>query len=175
MATRKTPTGSRAKTMRVRGTLMPQRMMKEPSSMIREMNRSSGIRVAKAFTNKEGEIRKFEHRNGEFVEARSNAYKVMGQFSASTNFFTAARGAHQGQGFAAADVQVDVPQDLGVVVVGEAHPLKGDVAPGLLVAHGDGAGVVSLLRLVHDLAKALEAGDPLLELLDKGQQPADGV
>ena len=87
----------------------------------------------------------------------------------------AARGAHQGQGFAAADVQVDVPQDLGVVVVGEAHPLKGDVAPGLLVAHGDGAGVVSLLGLVHDLAKALEAGDPLLELLDKGQQPADGV
>lgn len=51
-------------------------------------NSISGIRVAKAFTNKEGEIRKFEHRNGEFVEARSDAYKVMGQFSASTNFFT---------------------------------------------------------------------------------------
>ncbi|WP_105205340.1 ABC transporter ATP-binding protein [Neobittarella massiliensis] len=51
-------------------------------------NSISGIRVAKAFTGEKNERRKFERRNREFVTARSEAFRVMGQFSASTGFFT---------------------------------------------------------------------------------------
>ncbi len=48
----------------------------------------SGIRVTKAFTNSEKEAEKFDVGNGAFVEARSRAYKKMGQFHSLTTFIT---------------------------------------------------------------------------------------
>ncbi|MBQ7338445.1 MAG: ABC transporter ATP-binding protein [Clostridia bacterium] len=48
----------------------------------------SGIRVTKAFTNAEKEKEKFEVGNGNFVEARRDAYRAMGQFHSSTSFIT---------------------------------------------------------------------------------------
>lgn len=48
----------------------------------------AGIRVTKAFTNSAKEEEKFEKGNGEFVEARRDAYKAMGQFHSSTTFVT---------------------------------------------------------------------------------------
>ncbi len=48
----------------------------------------SGIRVTKAFTNAEKEKEKFEEGNNEFVEARRDAYKAMGQFHSATSFIT---------------------------------------------------------------------------------------
>ncbi len=48
----------------------------------------SGIRVTKAFTNAEKEKEKFEAGNNEFVEARRDAYKAMGQFHSATSFIT---------------------------------------------------------------------------------------
>lgn len=48
----------------------------------------TGIRVTKAFHNREEEIRKFELGNQQFVEARSRAYKATGQFGSSTAFIT---------------------------------------------------------------------------------------
>lgn len=48
----------------------------------------TGIRVTKAFTNAEKEYEKFEVGNGEFVQARREAYKSMGQFHSSTSFVT---------------------------------------------------------------------------------------
>lgn len=48
----------------------------------------AGIRVTKAFTNSRKEEEKFEIGNGEFVEARREAYKAMGQFHSSTTFVT---------------------------------------------------------------------------------------
>lgn len=48
----------------------------------------SGIRVTKAFTNAEKEMEKFEQGNAEFVEARRDAYKAMGQFFSATSFIT---------------------------------------------------------------------------------------
>ncbi|MBP5693928.1 MAG: ABC transporter ATP-binding protein, partial [Bacilli bacterium] len=48
----------------------------------------SGIRVTKAFNNSEKEIAKFEESNKSYVEARSRAYKKMGQFQSSTMFIT---------------------------------------------------------------------------------------
>lgn len=48
----------------------------------------SGIRVTKAFTNVAKEKEKFEVGNEEFVEARRDAYKAMGQFHSSTSFIT---------------------------------------------------------------------------------------
>ncbi len=48
----------------------------------------TGIRVTKAFHNREEEIRKFELGNQQFVEAKSRAYKAMGQFGSSTAFIT---------------------------------------------------------------------------------------
>lgn len=46
----------------------------------------SGIRVTKAFTNKEKEIDKFEVGNKDYVKSRSKAYKAMGMFHSSTSF-----------------------------------------------------------------------------------------
>ncbi|MCI5745041.1 MAG: ABC transporter ATP-binding protein/permease [Erysipelotrichaceae bacterium] len=46
----------------------------------------SGIRVTKAFTNKDKEIEKFEVGNNDYVVSRSKAYKAMGLFSSSTSF-----------------------------------------------------------------------------------------
>lgn len=48
----------------------------------------TGIRVTKAFTNSEEELRKFEIGNKKFVKSRSKAYKAMGQFASSTAFVT---------------------------------------------------------------------------------------
>lgn len=48
----------------------------------------SGIRVTKAFTNADKESEKFEVGNGEFIEARREAYKAMGQFHSGTAFIT---------------------------------------------------------------------------------------
>lgn len=48
----------------------------------------SGIRVTKAFTNAKEEEDKFEQGNGEFVEARRDAYKAMGLFESTTFFIT---------------------------------------------------------------------------------------
>lgn len=48
----------------------------------------TGIRVTKAYQNSEEEIRKFEIGNRQFIEARSRAYKAMGQFGSSTAFIT---------------------------------------------------------------------------------------
>ncbi len=48
----------------------------------------SGIRVTKAFTNAAKEEEKFEVGNGEFVEARRDAYKAMALFGSSTSFIT---------------------------------------------------------------------------------------
>ncbi len=48
----------------------------------------SGIRVTKAFTNADKEMEKFEVGNEEFVSARKEAYKAMGQFHSSNSFVT---------------------------------------------------------------------------------------
>lgn len=48
----------------------------------------SGIRVTKAFTNAKKEEEKFEVGNTEFVSARKDSYKAMGQFHSSTSFVT---------------------------------------------------------------------------------------
>ena len=48
----------------------------------------SGIRVTKAFTNSQEEIRKFEKGNGLFVSARKEAYNVMGRFHSFSSFIT---------------------------------------------------------------------------------------
>ncbi len=48
----------------------------------------SGIRVTKAFTNACKEEEKFEEGNREFVEARREAYRSMGQFHSTTSFVT---------------------------------------------------------------------------------------
>ena len=46
----------------------------------------SGIRVTKAFTNKDKEMEKFEQGNKDYVNSRSKAYKAMGMFHSSTSF-----------------------------------------------------------------------------------------
>ena len=46
----------------------------------------SGIRVTKAFNNKNKEIEKFDKGNIDYVNSRSKAYKAMGLFQSSTNF-----------------------------------------------------------------------------------------
>ncbi len=49
-------------------------------------NSISGIRVSKAFSNKENEIEKFEANNNAFQIARRKAYKVMALFFSGTSF-----------------------------------------------------------------------------------------
>lgn len=49
-------------------------------------NSISGIRVSKAFSNKENEIEKFEHNNEKFKKARKKAYKVMAEFHVGSSF-----------------------------------------------------------------------------------------
>ena len=46
----------------------------------------TGIRVTKAFTNKDKELEKFEKGNIDYVASRSKAYKAMGMFHSSTSF-----------------------------------------------------------------------------------------
>ena len=48
----------------------------------------SGIRVTKAFTNTEKEQEKFEVGNEQFMSARKDAYKAMGEFHSATTFVT---------------------------------------------------------------------------------------
>lgn len=48
----------------------------------------SGARVAKAFTNEEYEIEKFEKGNGIFITSKKAYYKTMGFFHAGMEFFT---------------------------------------------------------------------------------------
>lgn len=48
----------------------------------------SGIRVTKAFTNSTREKEKFAASNKEFVEARTLAYKAMGEFLSTTSFLS---------------------------------------------------------------------------------------
>ena len=49
-------------------------------------NSISGIRVSKAFSNKENEIEKFNLNNSRFQEARRKAYKVMAEFHVGSSF-----------------------------------------------------------------------------------------
>jgi len=49
-------------------------------------NSISGIRVSKAFSNKENEIEKFQKNNNAFQVARKKAYKVMAIFFSGTSF-----------------------------------------------------------------------------------------
>lgn len=49
-------------------------------------NSISGIRVSKAFSNKENEIEKFETNNNKFLKARKKAYKVMAEFHVGSSF-----------------------------------------------------------------------------------------
>lgn len=51
-------------------------------------NSISGIRVSKAFVNKEEEIKKFKKNNLQFKEAREEAYKVMGEYVSGMTFLT---------------------------------------------------------------------------------------
>ncbi|MBO4847571.1 MAG: ABC transporter ATP-binding protein [Clostridia bacterium] len=48
----------------------------------------SGARVAKAFTNEEYEIEKFDNGNKRYIHAKSMNYKAMGQFMCGMEFFT---------------------------------------------------------------------------------------
>lgn len=49
-------------------------------------NSISGIRVSKAFSNKEIELEKFNKNNSKFQEARRKAYKVMAEFHVGSTF-----------------------------------------------------------------------------------------
>lgn len=51
-------------------------------------NSLSGIRVVKSFTNEEYEIERFNLANGLFREARKNAFKTLGEYSAGLNFLS---------------------------------------------------------------------------------------
>lgn len=51
-------------------------------------NSISGIRVSKAFVNKEDELEKFKKSNVEFKKAREGAYKVMAEYVSGMTFLT---------------------------------------------------------------------------------------
>ena len=66
---------------------------RESQAAIAQINGSlqssiAGIRVTKAFTNSNKETEKFEEGNGQFMEARRDAYKAMGQFHSVTTMIT---------------------------------------------------------------------------------------
>ncbi len=66
---------------------------KESRQSLAEINAAlessiSGIRVTKAFTNKQEEERKFEIGNLKFLTARKSAYNLMGRFHSFTTFIT---------------------------------------------------------------------------------------
>ncbi len=48
----------------------------------------SGARVAKAFTNEEYEVEKFERGNDSYIRAKGKNYRAMGQFMSGMEFFT---------------------------------------------------------------------------------------
>lgn len=66
------------------------RKVKEGMAVINSQIESSisGARVAKAFTNEDYEISKFEQGNGIFVNSKSAYYKTIGMFMAGMEFFT---------------------------------------------------------------------------------------
>ena len=73
--------------------LRMRRAFKASSQAIAAINASlessiSGIRVTKAFTNSAREKEKFAASNREFVEARTGAYKAMGEFLSTTSFLS---------------------------------------------------------------------------------------
>lgn len=49
----------------------------------------SGVRVAKAFSNEEHEIERFDTGNEHYIKAKKNYYKAMGVFTMGMDFFTA--------------------------------------------------------------------------------------
>jgi ATP-binding cassette subfamily B protein len=51
-------------------------------------NSISGIRVSKAFVNKDEELEKFKVSNSQFKKARESAYKVMAEYISGMTFFT---------------------------------------------------------------------------------------
>ncbi len=66
---------------------------RESQAAIAQINGSlqssiAGIRVTKAFTNEEKETEKFEEGNSQFMLARKDAYKAMGQFHSTTTMIT---------------------------------------------------------------------------------------
>ncbi len=66
---------------------------RESQAAIAQINASlqssiAGIRVTKAFTNSGKETEKFEEGNAQFMEARRDAYKAMGQFHSVTTMIT---------------------------------------------------------------------------------------
>lgn len=66
---------------------------RESQAAIAQINASlqssiAGIRVTKAFNNADKETEKFEEGNAQFMEARRNAYKAMGQFHSVTTMIT---------------------------------------------------------------------------------------
>ncbi len=66
---------------------------RESQAAIAQINGSlqssiAGIRVTKAFTNSGKETEKFEEGNAQFMEARRDAYKAMGQFHSVTTMIT---------------------------------------------------------------------------------------
>jgi len=79
-------------------------------------NSISGIRVAKAFTNEDYEIRKFDDNNNEYKESRKESYKVMAEFlagiGATTNIL-----------------------DLVVIVIGGYFVYIGSISVGDLLAY----------------------------------------
>lgn len=79
-------------------------------------NSISGIRVAKAFTNRVYEEEKFEEGNQAFVKAREKSYKAMGQF-------------HSGTGFIIDFLNVVV------IVAGGIYTFQGKISYGDLVAY----------------------------------------
>lgn len=66
------------------------RKVKESTALINANIESSisGARVAKAFTNEEYEIEKFEGGNKVYIGAKSKYYKTMGMFQSGMEFFT---------------------------------------------------------------------------------------
>ncbi len=66
---------------------------KETREKVAEVNANvetsvAGIRVSRSYTSELHEIKKFDHANEEFKNARKKAYKAMGQFHSTMTFFT---------------------------------------------------------------------------------------
>ena len=82
------------------------------------------------------------------------------------------RGSHERHGFPRRDLQIDVPQDVRFVVVGERHLPELD--PALDIGQLAGLGrVADFGSLIHDLGEPFEAAHAPLELLCEVGQAAD--
>ncbi|MGL4403822.1 MAG: ABC transporter ATP-binding protein [Fusobacteriaceae bacterium] len=78
-------------------TLSRRRSMDEAFTQTREkiavingtlQNSITGIRVSKAFVNRDMELEKFQESNSQFKTAREKAYKVMAEYTSGMGFFT---------------------------------------------------------------------------------------